>query len=116
MALVIGVDMGGVDPDATHALRDRIRAQRRERSRHDGTAPTPDVTGARWIDDDLARYDGPSTPAGPQITSETETYVDDPLAFGRLCRPGGWTAVYSGVVPAGHPERTARVAALPAGR
>ena len=61
---------------------------------------------------DLARFEGPSSEAGPQITSDPALYVDETIVFRQLCCPGCWTAVYSGVVPAGHPDHTAEVAPL----
>ena len=60
----------------------------------------------------LARFEGSSSEAGPQITSDPALYVDDTVVFRQLCCPGCWTAIYSGVVPAGHPDHTAEVAPL----
>ncbi len=61
---------------------------------------------------DLARYEGPSTDAGPQVTSDPAEYVDTPVVFRQLCCPGCWTAVYSGVVPADHPDHVSDLARL----
>ncbi len=61
---------------------------------------------------DLARYEGPSTEAGPQVTSDPAEYVDTPVVFRQLCCPGCWTAVYSGIVPADHPDHVSDLARL----
>ncbi|MBI3217530.1 MAG: hydantoinase B/oxoprolinase family protein [Mycobacterium sp.] len=61
---------------------------------------------------DLARYEGPSTDAGPQVTSDPAEYVDTPVVFRQLCCPGCWTAVYSGIVPADHPDHLSDLARL----
>ncbi|MCV7224767.1 hydantoinase B/oxoprolinase family protein [Mycolicibacterium komossense] len=61
---------------------------------------------------DLARYEGPSTDAGPQVTSEPTEYVDTPVVFRQLCCPGCWTAVYSGIIPADHPDHVSDLARL----
>lgn len=61
---------------------------------------------------DLARYEGPSTDAGPQVTSDPAEYVDTPVVFRQLCCPGCWTAVYSGIVPADHPDHVSDLARL----
>jgi N-methylhydantoinase B len=65
---------------------------------------------------DVAKYEGPPNTAGPQITSDAEHYVDEPVVFRQLCCPGCWTAIYSGVVPADHPEHAVHIASLLAGR
>jgi N-methylhydantoinase B len=135
-----------VDADATRELRERIRRQRQERSTYSGAGPVLDVTAGRRLNDnlvevsvdgarlvacstcgrqladensttlDVARYEGPSTEAGPQITSAAANYVDEPVVFRQLCCPGCWTAIYSGVVPEGHPEHAADIAPLLARR
>ncbi|MGW4332172.1 hydantoinase B/oxoprolinase family protein [Rhodococcus koreensis] len=61
---------------------------------------------------DLARFEGPSSTAGPQVTSDPAEYVDTPVVFRQLCCPGCWTAVYSGIVPADHPDHALDVARL----
>ena len=52
----------------------------------------------------LARFDGPPADAGPQIITDPADYVDDEVVFRQFCCPGCWTAVYSAVVPADHPD------------
>ncbi len=52
----------------------------------------------------LARYDGPPSDAGPQIITDPADYVDAQVVFRQFCCPGCWTAVYSAVVPADHPD------------
>jgi N-methylhydantoinase B len=52
----------------------------------------------------LARFDGPSSTAGPQVTSDPALYVDDEVVFRQFCCPGCWTAIYSGIVPAAHED------------
>jgi N-methylhydantoinase B len=52
----------------------------------------------------LARFDGPSSAAGPQVTSDPALYVDDEVVFRQFCCPGCWTAIYSGIVPAAHED------------
>jgi N-methylhydantoinase B len=61
---------------------------------------------------DLARYEGPSSAAGPQVTSDPSIYVDTPIVFRQLCCPGCWTAVYSGIVPADHPDHSLEISRL----
>lgn len=61
---------------------------------------------------DLARYEGPSSAAGPQVTSDPAEYVDTPVVFRQQCCPGCWTAVYSGIVPADHPDHISDLARL----
>lgn len=64
---------------------------------------------------DLARYEGPSTDAGPQVTSDPAEYIDTPVVFRQLCCPGCWAALYSGIVPADHPDHVSDLArVLPA--
>ncbi|MTD54943.1 hydantoinase B/oxoprolinase family protein [Amycolatopsis pithecellobii] len=143
---VVFGDDSNVDVDATREQRERIRRRRQERSSHPGEAAVLDVTGGRRLNDnlievavdgsrvvacsacgrqladehsstlDVARYEGPSTDAGPQITSTAENYVDMPVVFRQLCCPGCWTALYSVVVPADHPEHATDVSSLLAGR
>jgi N-methylhydantoinase B len=57
----------------------------------------------------LAIFEGLSTEAGPQITSDPSTYVDDEVVFRQLCCPGCWTAVYSAVVPKDHADHVSDV-------
>jgi N-methylhydantoinase B len=52
----------------------------------------------------LARFDGPSSTAGPQVTSDPALYVDDEVVFRQFCCPGCWTAVWSSIVPAAHED------------
>lgn len=61
---------------------------------------------------DLARYEGPSSDAGPQVTSDPAEYVDTAVVFRQQCCPGCWTAVYSGIVPADHPDHVSDLARL----
>ncbi|MET0453958.1 MAG: hydantoinase B/oxoprolinase family protein [Mycobacterium sp.] len=140
------LDDAGVDVEATGELREELRRQRRQRSSLEGDAPILDVSAGRRLNDnltevvvdgirlvacsscgrqlagadsaalDVARYEGPPSAAGPQITSAAATYVDAPVVFRQLCCPGCWTAIYSGVVPAGHPDHAAEIAPLLAGR
>lgn len=60
----------------------------------------------------LAIYEGAPTDAGPQVTSPPARYVDDPIVFRQLCCPSCWTATYSSIVPASHPNHAARLAEL----
>ena len=60
----------------------------------------------------LARYDGPSTTAGPQVTSDPAAYVDDPVVFRQYCCPNCWTALYSSIVPAGHADHVRDIGRL----
>ncbi|MEV0290412.1 hydantoinase B/oxoprolinase family protein [Kribbella sp. NPDC050820] len=129
---------GVVDDDETAVLRERLRDQRRQRAGASQAADAPrvDVANARRLDDNLvvagnqvgcahcghqladlstetqlqlALFEGPSTEAGPQITSEPSTYVDDEVVFRQLCCPGCWTAVYSAVVPKDHADHVSDV-------
>ena len=61
---------------------------------------------------DLARYEGPTSDAGPQVTSDPAEYVDTAVVFRQQCCPGCWTAVYSGIVPADHPDHVSDLARL----
>ncbi|MBB3035915.1 hydantoinase B/oxoprolinase family protein [Hoyosella altamirensis] len=60
----------------------------------------------------LARYEGPSSAAGPQVTSDPSEYVDTNIVFRQQCCPGCWSAVYSGIVPADHPDHVGELTAL----
>lgn len=60
----------------------------------------------------VAVYDGPSTDAGPQITSDPTLYVDGAVVFRQYCCPGCWTAVRSAVVPADHTDNVATLSRL----
>ncbi|SUE29257.1 hydantoin utilization protein B [Nocardia farcinica] len=60
----------------------------------------------------LACYEGPSNEAGPQVTSDPAAYVDTPVVFRQQCCPGCWTALYSGIVPADHPDHLSELARL----
>lgn len=128
---VVLVD-GAVDEEATRARRDELRAGRRGRaSGGSGDRPAVDLDAARRIDDnlvqvgdvvgcahcgralgdvtaggtlDLASYEGASTDAGPQVTSDPSTYVDVDVVFRQLYCPGCWTVVHSAIVPADHPD------------
>jgi N-methylhydantoinase B len=51
----------------------------------------------------LAHADSAPTEAGPHIWSDPSVYVDDEIVFRQLFCPGCMTAVYSRVVPVGHP-------------
>jgi N-methylhydantoinase B len=57
----------------------------------------------------LARYEGPSSEAGPQVLSDPAAYVDEQVVFRQLCCPGCWTALYSAVVPQVHPDHVSDV-------
>lgn len=60
----------------------------------------------------LARYEGPSAEAGPQIIADPADYVDVPVVFRQYCCPSCWTALYSAVVPAGHTDTVASLGRL----
>ncbi|MBJ8348883.1 hydantoinase B/oxoprolinase family protein [Antrihabitans sp. YC2-6] len=60
----------------------------------------------------LARFEGPSHLAGPQVTSDPSEYVDDPVVFRQLSCPGCWTEFYSSIVPADHPDHALDLARL----
>ncbi|MFW6773623.1 hydantoinase B/oxoprolinase family protein [Nocardioides sp. CPCC 205120] len=132
--VVLGAD-GAVDDPGTRETRERMRAERRERSSSpevgDGRV---DLSRARAVDDNLvvdgtqvgcahcgleladttrdaqlrlAVFEGPSSTAGPQVTSDPEIYVDEPIVFRQLSCPGCLTAVYSGIVPTSHEDHVA---------
>ncbi|BBG00953.1 MULTISPECIES: hydantoinase B/oxoprolinase family protein [Pseudonocardia] len=125
---------GRVDPAATDTERERQRAQRRSRSRVEGTpAGTVDLAGARRLDDNLVEttggtiacrhcaeglgtgdgplavgvHEGPGRDAGPQMLADPADYVDAPIVFRQYSCPSCWTALYSAVVPADHPDTRA---------
>jgi N-methylhydantoinase B len=60
----------------------------------------------------LARYQGPSHDAGRQVTSAPDLYVDSEVVFRQLSCPNCWTAIYSGIVPAGHPDHALDIGRL----
>ncbi|GEE00071.1 hypothetical protein nbrc107696_05170 [Gordonia spumicola] len=60
----------------------------------------------------LAHYEGPSSEAGPQVTSAPGEYVDADVVFRQQCCPGCFTAVYSGIVPADHPDHVGELTSL----
>lgn len=128
---------GTVDVRATATAREAARSQRRARSDVPDTGDrTLDLSSARAVDDNLvvdgtrvgcgrcgqvladtatdtelrlATYDGPSSDAGPHVTSDPTIYVDEPIVFRQLCCPGCMTAVYSGIVPASHVSHVAQI-------
>lgn len=133
---VYGVVLGdeGVDRAATESRRSALRDERRDRStvvpRDRGTV---DLGLARRVDDNLvlagatvacahcghgladldqddslglATYDGPSSAAGPQVTSDPAYYVDDAIVFRQRSCPSCWTAITSAIVPADHTDAT----------
>jgi N-methylhydantoinase B len=136
---VVLVD-GRVDAAATEARRKELRRERQERSQAPDTAAGQvDLGQARRRDDDLviagtaigcarcgrlladttsddrlalAVYEGPSSDAGPQVTSSPEIYVDDDIVFRQLCCPGCWTAMYSSIVPRAHDDHAADLSRL----
>ncbi|OUC78075.1 hydantoinase B/oxoprolinase family protein [Gordonia lacunae] len=60
----------------------------------------------------LAKYEGPSNQAGPQVTSAPSEYIDAKVVFRQQCCPGCWSAVYSGIVPADHPDHAGELTML----
>jgi N-methylhydantoinase B len=62
----------------------------------------------------LAVYEGPPAEAGPQIIANPADYVDAPVVFRQYCCPSCWTAFYSAVVPASHPDTTTTLGRLTA--
>ena len=60
----------------------------------------------------LARYDGPSSAAGRPVTAAPDLYVDSEVVFRQLSCPGCWTAIYSGIVPADHPDHALDIGRL----
>jgi N-methylhydantoinase B len=68
---------------------------------HCGTVIGP-VADAAYIHA-LGLSDSSPTAAGPQIWADPSVYVDDEIVFRQLYCPGCLTAVYSRVVPVGHP-------------
>jgi N-methylhydantoinase B len=60
----------------------------------------------------LARYEGPSAEAGPQIIADPADYVDAAIVFRQYCCPSCWTALYSAVVPAGHTDTVTSIGRL----
>jgi N-methylhydantoinase B len=122
-----------VDLEQTAALRAKLRDHRRDRSAKPPTngASQIHLAHAQRLDDNLAIegtavgcvhcghqladitsdtqlhlavFEGASSEAGPQITSDPTTYVDHEIVFRQLCCPGCWTAVHSTVVPKGHTD------------
>jgi N-methylhydantoinase B len=102
-------------PSATSASTERNAAEPRT-----GPAPSSPASGLPALRRDsrgagpgdtvaLARYEGPSAEAGPQIIADPADYVDAPIVFRQYCCPSCWTALYSAVVPAAH---TGTVASL----
>lgn len=127
---------GDVDAEATDELRRELLSGRRARSQAPAAAGSVDLTTAVRIDENLslagtvvacthcgqqladlttdtelalARSEGPSRAAGPQIVSDPAQYVDDEIVFRQLCCPGCFTAVYSAVVPKAHADHVADV-------
>ncbi|OIJ28017.1 hydantoinase B/oxoprolinase family protein [Nocardioides luteus] len=141
-AAVYGVVLteGEVDHAATGRRRAEMRDERRKRSRTETRDRGKlDTARARRIDDNLvidgdtvgcahcghgladvtrdvslglAIYDGPSTDAGPQVTSDPAHYVDEVIVFRQRCCPGCWTAITSSIVPADHIDSTEDVSRI----
>ena len=126
---------------AQHRDAERARRRDRSQTVEDA-APVVDVSMARRLDDNLvevdmaeatvvacrqcgrtlgdadsrllrlARFDGPSVAAGRQVTSAPDLYVDSDVVFRQLSCPGCWTAIYSGIVPAEHPDHALDIGRL----
>lgn len=60
----------------------------------------------------LAKYEGPSSEAGPQVTSPPSQYIDAEVVFRQQYCPGCLSAVYSGIVPADHPDHVGELTEL----
>jgi N-methylhydantoinase B len=60
------------------------------------------VLGDRTDGITIARYQGPSAEAGPQVMSDPAAYVDADVVFRQYSCPGCYAALYSAVVPASH--------------
>ncbi|MEY1673060.1 hydantoinase B/oxoprolinase family protein [Gordonia sp. ABKF26] len=109
-------------PSGQEATLDLDRARRLDDNLVEATIGDARVVGCahcgRLLGDsksgrlDLARYDGPSSDAGPQVTSDPREYVDTDVVFRQQCCPGCFTAVYSGIVPVDHPDHVAELAQL----
>lgn len=53
----------------------------------------------------LARYDGPVAMAGPQVSPESQQYIDAEVTFRQFCCPGCFTAFSTLVVPTDEQQR-----------
>ncbi|MBB4688747.1 hydantoinase B/oxoprolinase family protein [Amycolatopsis jiangsuensis] len=120
-----------VDSGGTDAERSRQREARKSRSRLLGeSGGRADLSAGHRIDDNLVQagdhiacrhcgeilgdtgenplalavYDGAPTEAGPQILATASDYIDAPVVFRQYSCPSCWTALWSGVVPADHPD------------
>ena len=60
----------------------------------------------------LARYDGPSSDAGPQVTSDPAAYIDNEVVFRQYCCPNCLGAIYSSIVPVEHPDHISELSRL----
>lgn len=111
------VPEGHVDPASGRRLDDNLVEASTGRARVIACGHCGQIFGDSGSDGTLAlaRYDGPSTDAGPQIVSAPDTYVDAAVAFRQYCCPGCHTAVYSAVIPAEHLDPVTDMARLTTG-
>jgi N-methylhydantoinase B len=49
--------------------------------------------------ENLARYEGPVSLAGPQVWTDSSVYIDANVVFRQYCCPNCFTAFYTEVVP-----------------
>ncbi len=60
----------------------------------------------------LARYEGKSSEAGPNVHSDPSVYVDAAVVFRQLSCPRCATAIFSSIVPADHADHAIQLAEL----
>ena len=60
----------------------------------------------------LARYEGASSEAGPNVHGEPSVYVDEAVVFRQLSCPRCATAIFSSIVPADHADHAIQLAEL----
>ncbi len=60
----------------------------------EGSADGQDYLGS------LARYEGPVSMAGPQVSPDSSAYIDVKVVFRQYCCPNCFTAFFTEVVPA----------------
>jgi N-methylhydantoinase B len=60
----------------------------------------------------LARYSGPAADAGPMLTADPGTYVDEEIVFRQYYCPGCSTALYTALVPTDHRDHLQPLGAL----
>jgi N-methylhydantoinase B len=96
------VPAGRADISSGRRIDDNLIEVTTDGARRIACAHCGQVLGDRTGGITIARYEGPSAEAGPQVMSDPAAYVDADVVFRQYCCPDCYAALYSAVVPASH--------------